>query len=58
MKYLSLIIIFFLTSNVEAKDVSLVIPELEGKIDGDAIRVPTPNAVSYTHLTLQTILRV
>ncbi len=31
------------TSTGAAKAVSLVLPELEGKLDGSAIRVPTPN---------------
>ena len=31
------------TSTGAAKAVSLVMPELEGKMDGAAIRVPTPN---------------
>ena len=31
------------TSTGAAKAVSLVLPELEGKMDGSAIRVPTPN---------------
>jgi len=31
------------TSTGAAKAISLVIPELEGKLDGKAIRVPTPN---------------
>jgi glyceraldehyde 3-phosphate dehydrogenase len=31
------------TSTVAAKAIGLVIPELKGKLDGSAIRVPTPN---------------
>ena len=31
------------TSTGAAKAVSLVLPDLEGKLDGSAIRVPTPN---------------
>jgi glyceraldehyde 3-phosphate dehydrogenase len=38
------------TSTGAAKAIGLVIPELEGKLDGYAIRVPTPN-VSLTDLT-------
>lgn len=38
------------TSTGAAKALSLVIPELEGKLDGTAIRVPTPN-VSLVDLT-------
>ena len=37
-----------------AKAVSLCIPEVQGKLTGMAMRVPTANAVSYTHLTLPT----
>ena len=33
-----------------AKAIGLVIPELNGKLIGSAQRVPTPTAVSYTHL--------
>ena len=40
------------TSTGAAKAVSLVIPELEGKLDGLAIRVPTPN-VSLVDLTCE-----
>ena len=40
------------TSTGAAKAVSLVIPELEGKLDGLAIRVPTPN-VSLVDLTAE-----
>jgi glyceraldehyde 3-phosphate dehydrogenase len=38
------------TSTGAAKAVSLVLPELKGKLDGGAIRVPTPN-VSLVDLT-------
>ena len=38
------------TSTGAAKAVSLVLPELQGKLDGTAIRVPTPN-VSLIDLT-------
>ena len=31
------------TSTGAAQAVSLVLPELKGKLDGSAIRVPTPN---------------
>lgn len=40
------------TTTGAAKATSLVIPELKGKIDGVAIRVPTPN-VSLTELTVE-----
>jgi len=40
------------TTTGAAKSVRLVIPELEGKLDGFAIRVPTPN-VSVIDLTVQ-----
>jgi glyceraldehyde 3-phosphate dehydrogenase len=40
------------TSTGAAKAISLVIPELKGKLDGFAIRVPTPN-VSIVDLTVQ-----
>ena len=40
------------TTTGAAKAVSLVIPELEGKLDGLAIRVPTPN-VSLVDLTAE-----
>ncbi len=40
------------TTTGAAKAVSLVIPELEGKLDGLAIRVPTPN-VSLVDLTCE-----
>ena len=48
------------TSTGAAKAVGLVLPHLKGKLDGTAIRVPTPNVspVSYTHLTLPTIYSV
>ncbi|HEU4995236.1 MAG TPA: type I glyceraldehyde-3-phosphate dehydrogenase [Gemmatimonadaceae bacterium] len=39
------------TTTGAAKATSLVIPELKGKIDGVAIRVPTPD-VSFTDLTV------
>ena len=41
------------TSTGAAKAVSLVLPELKGKLDGLAIRVPTPN-VSLVDLTVVT----
>ncbi|HEX7121291.1 MAG TPA: type I glyceraldehyde-3-phosphate dehydrogenase, partial [Gemmatimonadaceae bacterium] len=40
------------TTTGAAKATALVIPELKGKIDGVAIRVPTPN-VSLTELTVE-----
>ena len=40
------------TTTGAAKATSLVIPELKGKIDGTAIRVPTPD-VSFTVLTVE-----
>ncbi|MCX5781821.1 MAG: type I glyceraldehyde-3-phosphate dehydrogenase [Elusimicrobia bacterium] len=40
------------TSTGAAKAIGLVIPELKGKLDGFAIRVPTPN-VSIVDLTVQ-----
>jgi glyceraldehyde 3-phosphate dehydrogenase len=40
------------TTTGAAKATSLVIPEVKGKIDGIAIRVPTPN-VSLTELTVE-----
>ncbi|NSX55207.1 type I glyceraldehyde-3-phosphate dehydrogenase [Parasulfitobacter algicola] len=40
------------TSTGAAKAVTLVLPELEGKLDGVAIRVPTPN-VSVVDLTFE-----
>lgn len=40
------------TSTGAAKALSLVIPELKGKLDGSAIRVPTPN-VSMVDLTFK-----
>src|SRR5204863_1496565 len=39
------------TTTGAAKATSLVIPELKGKIDGIAIRVPTPD-VSFTDLAV------
>lgn len=41
------------TSTGAAKAVSLVLPELKGKLDGMAIRVPTPN-VSLVDLVVET----
>ena len=41
------------TTTGAAKAISLVLPELEGRIDGSAIRVPTPN-VSLIDLTFMT----
>lgn len=41
------------TSTGAAKAVGLVLPELDGKLDGVAIRVPTPN-VSAVDLTFET----
>ena len=41
------------TSTGAAKAMSLVVPSLKGKLDGTAIRVPTPN-VSLIDLTLVT----
>lgn len=41
------------TSTGAAKAVGLVLPELQGKLDGVAIRVPTPN-VSVVDLSFQT----
>jgi glyceraldehyde 3-phosphate dehydrogenase len=40
------------TSTGAAKAIGLVLPELKGKLDGSAIRVPTPN-VSVVDLTFQ-----
>jgi glyceraldehyde 3-phosphate dehydrogenase len=40
------------TTTGAAKATSLVLPELKGKIDGIAIRVPTPD-VSFTDLTVE-----
>src|SRR4029453_9950346 len=40
------------TTTGAAKATSLVIPEVKGKIDGIAIRVPTPD-VSLTELTVE-----
>ncbi|MDC0431082.1 type I glyceraldehyde-3-phosphate dehydrogenase [Paracoccaceae bacterium] len=42
------------TSTGAAKAVGLVLPELAGKLDGVAIRVPTPN-VSCVDLTFETV---
>ena len=39
------------TSTGAAKSIALVIPELKGKLDGYAVRVPTPN-VSMVDLTV------
>lgn len=41
------------TSTGAAKAVSLVLPELKGKLDGMAVRVPTPN-VSLVDLVIET----
>ena len=41
------------TSTGAAKAIGLVLPELKGKLDGKAIRVPTPN-VSVVDLTVNT----
>ena len=41
------------TSTGAAKAIDLVMPELKGKLDGEAIRVPTPN-VSVVDLTVNT----
>jgi glyceraldehyde 3-phosphate dehydrogenase len=41
------------TSTGAAKAIGLVLPELKGKLDGIAIRVPTPN-VSLVDLTVRT----
>ena len=41
------------TSTGAAKAMSLVLPSLKGKLDGTAIRVPTPN-VSLIDFTLVT----
>src|SRR5690606_2739943 len=41
------------TSTGAARAVGLVLPELSGKLDGTAIRVPTPN-VSMVDLTVRT----
>src|SRR4029079_7236349 len=40
------------TTTGAAKATSLVIPEVKGKIDGIALRVPTPD-VSFTDLTVE-----
>ena len=42
------------TSTGAAKAIGLVLPELKGKLDGIAIRVPTPD-VSLVDLTVQTL---
>ena len=42
------------TSTGAAKAVTLVLPELEGRLDGVAIRVPTPN-VSVVDLTFEAV---
>ena len=42
------------TSTGAAKAVGLVLPELAGKLDGVAIRVPTPT-VSVVDLTVKTV---
>lgn len=42
------------TSTGAAKAIGLVLPELKGKLDGIAIRVPTPN-VSLVDLTVRTV---
>jgi len=41
------------TSTGAAKALGLVLPEMEGKLDGTSLRVPTPN-VSAVDLTIQT----
>lgn len=41
------------TSTGAAKAIGLVIPELKGKMDGMAVRVPTPD-VSLVDLTIET----
>ncbi len=41
------------TSTGAAKAISLVLPELEGRLDGMAVRVPTPN-VSMVDLVIET----
>ena len=38
------------TSTGASKAIGEIIPSLKGKLEGVAMRVPTPNAVSYTHL--------
>ena len=42
------------TSTGAAKAIGLVLPELKGKLDGIAIRVPTPD-VSVVDLTVRTV---
>ena len=42
------------TSTGAAKAVGLVLPDLKGKLDGVAIRVPTPN-VSVVDLTFESV---
>jgi len=42
------------TSTGAAKAIGLVLPDLKGKLDGIAIRVPTPN-VSLVDLTVRTV---
>ena len=42
------------TTTGAAKAVGLVLPELEGKLDGFAVRVPTPN-VSVVDLTFEAL---
>ena len=41
------------TSTGAAKAISLVLPKLEGKLDGTAIRVPTPNVslIDFTFIS-------
>lgn len=45
------------TSTGAAKAVSLVLPELDGKLDGSAIRVPTPNVscIDFKFLTQKVV---
>ncbi len=45
------------TSTGAAKAVGLVLPELEGKLDGTAVRIPTPN-VSMIDFTFNTELAI
>ena len=42
------------TTTGATKSLGDVIPELKGKVEGISIRIPTPNALSYTHQTLPT----